>query len=237
MEEKVIFKNKKGEKVVGILHKPENIEKPPIVVTCHGFGSSKDSNTYKTLASNLCKNGIAVLRFDFYGSGESQGKLEDFTISEGIEDLESALNYVETLNFVDKGRIGIFGSSMGGMISILGIAKKQNIFVMALKSPVSDLGYLKENSQTERTENFYEDGLRYDVYSEARKISCPVLIIHGNKDDSVPLEQSQKLIKNLNKAKQKSLEIIKGNDHYYSKAEHFQKMIDLSVEWFKRWML
>jgi hypothetical protein len=72
--------------------------------------------------------------------------------------------------------------------------------------------------------SFYEDAEKIKGYESAKKIKLPALIVHGDKDEAVPVEQSKKtasLIENC------GLEIIKGADHRYSNPEHFEKMLDL----------
>ena len=57
------------------------------MIASHGLLSSKDSEKYIALGERLSKEGIAMLRFDFRGIGESEGRLEDDTISRRITDL------------------------------------------------------------------------------------------------------------------------------------------------------
>ncbi|MCP2597652.1 alpha/beta fold hydrolase, partial [Candidatus Aminicenantes bacterium AC-335-G13] len=63
-----------------------------------------------------------------------------------------------------------------------------------------------------------------NVYKIASEIKIPVLIVHGDHDESVPLNQSKNLASLLKNCK---LEIIKGADHRYSDSKHFNKMISL----------
>jgi len=75
--------------------------------------------------------------------------------------------------------------------------------------------------------SFFEDAKNNNGYEAAKKIKIPTLIVHGDKDESVPVEQSIKTAKLIENCK---LEIIKGSDHYYSKPEDFDKMIKLVVD-------
>jgi len=127
-------------------------------------------------------------------------------------------------------------------------SKTHDLFMLVLKSPVSD--YEKVTIKTdeelkgwkEKGHTYYESGkgeklkLNYtffedfknnDAYKAAKKIRIPTLIVHGDKDETVPLEQSKKtsgLIENC------KLEIIEGSDHRYTNPEHFEKMIKLVSE-------
>ncbi len=83
--EKVNFLSE-GQKISGILHLPEK-KNPPCVIASHGLLSSKDSEKYIALGNRLSQERIAMLRFDFRGIGESEGRMEDDTISRRIVDL------------------------------------------------------------------------------------------------------------------------------------------------------
>lgn len=242
--EKVYFKNSKGNNLCGILSNPTLSKEKPVIILCHGFSTSKDSQTYKRLEEILNNHQISTFRFDFFGHGESEGKLEDITISEAVDDILNAIPFLEKEGYF---KIGLFGSSFGGISSIIAASKTNDLFILALKSPVSN--YKEKGLVTktkEELEEWREKGYRYyesgdgrklrlnytffedfennDGYEAAKKIKIPTLIVHGDKDGAVPVEQSKKttnLIKNCR------LEIIKGADHRYSNPEHFEKMIGL----------
>lgn len=76
---------------------------------------------------------------------------------------------------------------------------------------------------------FYEDCRNHVAYGPAKTISIPTLIVQGDRDEFIPLHQSQRLFENL--AGQKCLEVLPGADHQFSKAEDFHKMTSLIVDW------
>ena len=140
-EEKVFFKNKKGKKIVGILHTPkkEHIHhKIPCVIICHGFTGFKEETWIVNLAKELEDHYIASLRCDFTNSGESEGSWEGLKTSEEIEDLKSMIDYVENINFVDKDKIGVAGHSLGGLVSIVTASQDPRIKVLVTLSPLDD---------------------------------------------------------------------------------------------------
>lgn len=243
MQEKLFFENTKGSKLCGILSDSTSDKSRPIIILCHGFTTSKNGSSYIELEKILNKNKISTFRFDFFGHGESEGKFEDITISEAVDDILNAIKFLKSKGYF---KIGLVGSSFGGMAGLLA-ASKTDLFVLALKSPVSDyLGKLLAEKNRYPVETWKEKGFTYHInskgkkfrlnysffedagkvsgYEAAKKIKIPTLIVHGDKDKSVPVEQSKKiasLIKNCR------LEIIKGCDHKYSKLEDFKKMLDL----------
>ncbi|MEJ5188057.1 MAG: alpha/beta hydrolase [Breznakiellaceae bacterium] len=106
----------------GILHKPQHVkEKIPIVIFIHGFMADKCEHYFSFVetARELEKSGIASLRFDCMGSGESDGYFEDMSVETEIKDSIAAINFVEKLEFVDQNKIGLLGMSLGGLVASL----------------------------------------------------------------------------------------------------------------------
>jgi len=245
--EKVYFKNSKGDNLCGILSNPSSGKEKPVIILCHGFITSKDSWTYKRLEETLNNHQISTFRFDFFGHGESEGKFEDITISEAVDDIFNATSFLKNKGY---SKIGLFGSSFGGIASIMAASKTNDLFILALKSPVSNY---KERDLAVKTKeelkNWKEKGYRYYVdgdgrklklnytffkdfgnnngYKAAKKIEIPTLIVHRDKDESVPIKQSKKTASLIKDCK---LEIIKGANHSYSNPEDFEKMLGLISE-------
>jgi fermentation-respiration switch protein FrsA (DUF1100 family) len=66
------------------------------------------------------------------------------------------------------------------------------------------------------------------------KKAPPTLIIHGSMDEIVPVEHALKIYEAAPEPKR--LEIIDGGDHTFSRAEHLNRAIDLSLEWFNKYL-
>ena len=216
----------------------------PLIILCHGFTTSKDGRTYVRLEEKLNRKAFSTFRFDFFGHGESEGQFAEITISEAVDDVQSAIRFVKDSGY---DRIGLVGSSFGGFASILAAGQSDDLFVLALKSPVSDyLGLLiardqdidiqtwrkegfisveaSDGTNAELNYSFYADaeGIQGDSYAE--RIKVPTLIVHGDRDETVPLEQSRKVAELIPDC---NLEVIRGADHVYSDPEHFELMLDL----------
>ena len=242
MKKKMFFKTTQGSDLCGILTRPEPDSSGPIIVLCHGFGTSKDSRTFLSLEGPLVAAGISTFRFDFFGHGESDGRFAEITVSEAVQDVLSAIAYVRDLEYR---RIGLVGSSFGGLAALVAAAQKPDLCLLALKSPVSDYmsrlfvdrdghdlqawkeqGYILipdgEGDPTRLNYTFYEDAERILGYAAADKIKAPTLIVHGDEDESVPVEQSLKLDTIIPDCR---LEILKGADHRYSHDPDFKKML------------
>lgn len=244
MKEKIFFKNSKGKKLWGILSNPTSQREKPIIILCHGFSTSKDGRTYVRLEQILNEYGLSTFRFDFFGHGESEGKFDEITTSEAADDVQNAIKFLKESGYK---KIGLVGSSFGGMASIIAASKTDDVYVLALKSPVSDYigmslarhneqeiknwkekGYIDitgvDDEKRKLNYSFYKDAERINGYDAAKKIKIPTLIVHGDRDETVPIEQSKRTASLIENCR---LEIIEGGDHKYSRKEHFEKLLDL----------
>lgn len=87
----------------------------------HGFGSSRDEvgNLFAMQADALAAEGIASLRIDFRGYGESAGDMADTTLEGMVADADAARSYLAELDGVDVTRIGVIGYSFGAAVAML----------------------------------------------------------------------------------------------------------------------
>lgn len=243
MEEKIRFQNSRGTRLVGVLHLPDKKTSSAVIIS-HGFAANKDRTRLIRLAESLSKNGFAALRFDFGGCGESEDR--EITLKSQVDDLKSAIRYMREKGYSN---IGLLGESLGGLTSIL--ACDDEIKTLVLWAPVtkSKTGFRiqKEELGQEMNEKgliiFQKSGREFKIpkeYLEERqavnqrqilsKIKTPVLIIHGDKDSSIPVEESKQAMQFLPEGSR--LEIIRGGDH---KLDHKMcEVIPLSVNWFKK---
>lgn len=235
-----------GFRLHGNLHVP--YEGAPCVVCLHGLESSKDTTKWLSFASRLQEKGYACLRFNFRGCGEgeekSEGRFEDVSLSARIKDYKAALKFLEATGKVDMSRLGVVGSSFGGMTAIA--AKERRVKAMVVLAspykiprfdkpiiPKEDGDYYILPSGRKFKKEFYDDMRKYDLL-QAIKEAPPILIIHGDSDEIVPLEHSYKLYEAASGPK--SIKVIKGADHIFSRAEHLKTVIELSLEWFNKYL-
>lgn len=251
MYEKLFFEDSNKNKLMGILSNPSDNKNNPIIILCHGLTSNKESIAFPTFEKLFNEKNISTFRFDFFGHGESEGLFENITITKAVDGILNAIKFLKDLGYK---KIGLIGSSFGGIVSIIASSKTNDLFVLGLKCPVSDyeeqmklkkseeeiqmwkeIGfdfYIRPNKDALRINyTFYEDFKNNDAYKAAEKINIPTIIVHGDKDEKVPIEQSIKISKIIKNCK---LEIIEDCDHYFSKKEHFDKMIKLIVEFIEK---
>ncbi|WP_133512267.1 alpha/beta hydrolase [Candidatus Thiosymbion oneisti] len=143
---RITFENQ-GQTLVGILTEPETTPPYPIVVMLHGFSGNKDGfsqplqetgeTMYGRTARVFAEQGIASLRIDFRGSGESDGDFADMTFTRQISDTLTAIEYAANLPQIDPERMGLLGRSQGGIIAPSTAVKDDRIDSMVLWVPAS----------------------------------------------------------------------------------------------------
>ena len=232
--ERVSFESE-GQKISGILHLPD-IENPPCVIASHGLLSSKNSEKYIALGEQISKEGMAMLRFDFRGIGESEGSEEDNTISKKVADLNAGINFIRSYSGLEN-RIGLMGSSLGGFLSLIKASEDKEIkAVVTWAAPIhlDDLGAKDQGEDYPLPPDvFFEDLPRHRLVPLLSKVShC--LVIHGEEDELVPLEQALGIFTHLRVPKE--LHVIGGADHRLTDPAHRQCAIVLSVAWFKKFL-
>ncbi len=240
-KEKVNFSNSRGLNIVGVFHFPDNKTNKVIVIS-HGFTSNKDRIRTVRTAEKLSEEGFAALRFDSCGSGESD--FDSVTVKKYLDDLESAIDFVKSRGYR---KIGLVGESLGGLTSIL--AYNKEIKFMVLEAPVTKAkkpGFVEDKAMERQIRDsgfalYKKDGRDFKIegkYLKERenvnqkeilsRIECPVLIIHGDKDKTIPLEHSKEALNYIQKSR---LEIVKGADHKFSGYE--KELVDICSKWVK----
>src|SRR2546425_3695217 len=95
METPIVF-DCRGQQIVGMLHLPEGKGRFPAALLLHGFTGTKTEahRMFVKLARALADHGIASLRFDYRGSGDSAGTFEDMTIRSEVADSIEAIRFL-----------------------------------------------------------------------------------------------------------------------------------------------
>jgi pimeloyl-ACP methyl ester carboxylesterase len=143
----VNFQNQ-GMNMAATLVLPQGVKKPAIVITCNGFAEDRFykeiPNTggeffYDRVSRLFAQQGIATLRIDYRGSGESDGDYTMTTFSSQISDVLAAVEYVENnlKRKVDKHRIGLFGHSQGGLVISVASGQDKRVESVAMWSAPS----------------------------------------------------------------------------------------------------
>ncbi|MEB3103856.1 alpha/beta hydrolase [Ferviditalea candida] len=254
MEQLFWIESRDAKNISAIVHFPEAAEaggKRPVVVYCHGFTANKTSDNRMgvRMARKLRNQGFLVVRFDYIGSGESEGEFETDTHFTGwLQDADTVISWIKALPEADEKRIGLIGHSLGGALVTHLSALNPDVQAVCALAPVSrleenfkqiiigpELWQQALDKQTIRdfynkkyslSPFFVEDLLKYDILGSARSVQKPFLIIHGNADQAVPYQHSLQLHEALG-SKDKQIKILEREAHLFSEA-----MDPVLSEWF-----
>src|SRR5438094_1947784 len=120
LDQTLPFTDSSGHQISGILAKPAG-GTDRLAVLCHGFLSNKNSATNRALTAILLPQGIATLRFDFFGHGDSEGPFEKLTVGIAVQQTLAALGLAGSRGYR---KIGLVGSSFGGLVALLAAAEQ-----------------------------------------------------------------------------------------------------------------
>lgn len=243
----------------GTEHRPnQEISSIPAVILFHGFTANRCEFgfSFVRLANRLESLGVAVYRFDFMGSGESDGNFEDMSVSTELEDAKVILNYVRSLDYIDSDRIGVLGMSMGGCVaSLLAGLYPDQIHALCLWAPAAFIpesarnGFLLGQKLTDEMKeigylpwgvlkvgmNFFIKDINLNVYETAKNFKGPILLVHGDKDLAVPIETSYEYLKHYPNHAQ--LITIKGAGHGFETLDYLESLFLATESFFKSQLL
>ena len=255
--EKLFFFTNDGFNLAATLHLPGEIPEggAPAVLMCHGLtGNRIEAHCLFVKTSRaLAAAGVAALRFDFRGSGESEMSFSDVSILTELSDAHAALNRLRMSAGVDQERLGVLGLSMGGAVTALLVGERPDVKSAALWSAVAHFAErIKENYSLEVKEAvkargvhdrggyafgpvFAADAMKVRPLETIAQSRAPVLVVHGTEDETVPFDEAHAFHAALSARDgcRAELELFEGADHTYTAYDHEQAVIRRTVAWFQ----
>lgn len=220
-----------GRIVEGTLYLPDApYKKVPLVVFSHGFGGAKTDFAYA--AEALAAQGIAAFCYDFCGGSlhaQATMKTQEMTLFTEAEDLDAVLDTLAAHPAVDGTRICLFGASQGGAVSAIVAARREHIRKLVLLYPalcIPDDWNRRFPTQADIPDTvtlwgvtlgreFFVSLRGYDIFSAVAAYRGEVLLLHGDRDEIVPLAYSERAARTYQNA---SLVVFKGEGHGFSPA-------------------
>ncbi len=191
-------------------------ENKQTVIFAHGYGKNRLQSDVPLLplAQVLVRNGINVLMFDFRNSGESDGEITSVGQFE-VRDLAGAVEFIKQHQELNQ-KISLFGFSMGASVALIVGAQEPAVSAVIADSPFADLTtYLEENLAVWTKLPAFPfnhtvfaiipavTGLNAGSVSPVKQdfADKPVLLIHGEADTDIPIENSELLLKTYRQAR------------------------------------
>ncbi|MEG2420564.1 MAG: alpha/beta fold hydrolase [Oscillospiraceae bacterium] len=196
-------------------------EKSGAVVMLHGTGSDKNEagGAYAAAAPYMAKCGVATIRIDFMGNGESKADYKNYSYTSANVDAKAAADYMAKQTYIDPAKIGVMGWSQGGTNALLAAAKYPETFKAVVTwAGATDLTGLFGADNFEKAyatakkdgafemkfdwrtplmvgEQWFKDVKNTNVLTQVGKIKAPILAVQGAKDTVVLPENAEKIVK------------------------------------------
>ena len=238
------YKNKQNHKIAYKSLKGKGLG----IIFIHGLNSDMNGNKALTVERYARKNKLNFIRFDCRGHGKSEGKFEEFTMSDWRKDL------LDIIDNLARGPQILIGSSMGGWLMMLAAkARPQRIAGMIGLAAAPDFGkdlYKALNKKNKReitskgitkytsygfsyylTKKFFIEAEKNRVLKKPLYFTKPLVLIHGLKDNVVKEDVPRKILKKIT-GKNVNIIYLKESDHRLS-SESDLKIIKQSIDYIK----
>lgn len=248
---KIQFTNTEGEVLAARLELPVNQHPHTYALFAHCFTCNKNLTAVRNISRALTQEGIAVLRFDFTGLGESEGDFADTNFSSNVQDLVQAANF---LNHNYKAPSILIGHSLGGAAVISAAKNIESVKAVATIGAPYDPAHvshllssgIEEINATGAAEviiggrkftvkkQFLDDIQEHSVKENLRNLRKAILILHSPQDRTVEVENAAKIYHAARHPK--SYISLDGADHLLSNKMDSLYAGDLIACWAKRYI-
>jgi len=237
-----------GHELAALLDLPEG-EPQAYALFAHCFTCSKDSKAAAYVARALSARGIATLRFDFTGLGMRGGEFADTSFSSNIEDLLSAVRFLEKKYQAPR---LLIGHSLGGAAILAGAGQTGARAVATIGAPFepSHVAHLVKNKEEilakgeaevdiggrpfRVRKEFLDDLQRHDPAKVIGSLRKALLVLHSPQDATVGIDNAGKIF--LAAKHPKSFVSLDGADHLLTRAEDAAYAADVIAVWASRYL-
>jgi len=248
---KVFFTNDNGYQLSARLEMPLSKKPDAYAVFAHVFTGSKNLSATRHISRSLTLHGLAVLRFDFTGLGDSEGDFADTNFSSNVEDLLAACQFLEENYEAPK---IIIGHSLGGAASIFAASKVASVTAVATVGAPSEpehVTHLLSNKIDKIEEegvaqvniggqvftikkHFLDDLRSKDMYNVISDLGKALLVLHSPQDRVVEIDNAAKI---YHAAKHpKSFVTLNNADHMLTNKDDAYYVGNVISSWVKRYI-
>jgi putative redox protein len=245
------FQNDRGQTLTGRLESPDRTP-TAYAIFAHCFTCSKNAKAASRISKELAEHGIAVLRFDFTGLGNSDGDFANTNFSSNVADLVAAANSLAARH---ESPALIVGHSLGGTAALMAAALIDSVRAVATIGSPSEPAHVshlfgdhvaKIQSDGSATvsiggreltieKHFLEDLQSHEAEKQLRGLRKPLIIFHSPIDDIVSIENARKLYEAARHPK--SFIALDGADHMLSKTEDAEFVAATLAIWAERYLI
>ena len=203
------------------------------------------AGNYSLVQNLLVKKGYIIVQVDSRGSnGYGRAFREEFLLGfadQDIEDYASAVTYMESLDYVDPDRIGIWGSSYGGTLSVYSLLMKPGLFQVgvAAAAAVDPVFFGTDDVAIVRSPKTHPEVFERKALNYAANLEDKLLFIHGMQDHVVPFKTTAVLAEELIKlGKDFDFAFAPGATHAWSRERNYDRyLFGKLIEYFDLYLL
>lgn len=249
--ERVEFKSTEGETLAGRLEVPLLCEAKAYAIFAHCFTCTKDIAAATYIARQLAAMGIAVLRFDFTGLGNSEGDFSNTNFSSNVADLVKAAEFLSE-NYQAPSLI--IGHSLGGAAVLAAVDSIPSIKAVATIGAPAEPAHVAQHFAKTKCDIIKDGEAKLDIGGrefsikkqflddiEEQKLSdkiaalhTPLLILHSPIDNVVGIENAQKIYQAASHPK--SFISLADADHLLSNSKDAEYVAETISSWAKRYL-
>jgi pimeloyl-ACP methyl ester carboxylesterase len=196
----------------------------PTLVFLPGYASDMQGAKAQALDAFAERRGIGMLRLDYSGTGSSGGRFEDGTLARWLEEAVAAMDRLT------EGPLILVGSSMGGWIAMhLSLRRPDRVQALvgiAAAPDFTNWGFTGGNDATQHgvALRFWESGQQLLLLDKEVAIDCPVRLLHGERDEEVPIEIAFRTMRAL-RSGDVQLNVLKGGGHRLSEPHEIDAIL------------
>lgn len=251
MQEKVSFNSRNAHVLAGVLHRPDAGTPRAFALFAHCFTCTKNIKAAINIAESLCGAGIAVLRFDFTGLGQSEGDFAATNFSSNVEDLIAAADYLQQEHSAPT---ILVGHSLGGTACLAAAARIESVKAVATLGAPADaehiLGLLQDDMETIESkgearvnlggvtftvrQDFVQDARAQSVRDALRQLRRALLVMHSPVDKIVPIEEAARIYSSA--LHPKSFVSLDDADHLLSRERDSRYAGSVLAAWAARYV-
>jgi len=248
MVKKTVVLEVEGLTISGQLYLPGGKTPYSTICVCHGIPAripDPSDGGYALLVERICREGFAVLIFNFRGTGASGGNLD---ILGWTRDLKAAVNYLCTLPEVDKSHLSLLGFSGGAAVSVYVASQDSRVSCVAACACPAEFTFVTEVDEPQsvvdhfrsigaiRDENFPQSTAEWlNGFRLVRPIEYvagiaprPLLLVHGSGDEMVDISHAHRLYDRAGEPKQ--IIIVNGAGHRLRQDDRAMMIV---IDWLK----
>ena len=212
----------------------------PTLLFLPGYASDMEGTKAVEIDRFAAAAGLGYLRFDYSGTGSSGGDFAEGTLDRWLDEI------VSVIDLLVAGKVLLIGSSMGGWLALQAAIKRPDrvaaVVGIAAAPDFTDWGYTPEERQSlidtakiEKTDpaggppmvthaRFVASGTALRMLHSPIAIDCPVRLIHGDKDEEVPVGVPFKLLDSIHSG-DVQLNLIKWGGHRLSEPHEIEAIL------------